>query len=329
MSVSDYRLIADIGGTNARFALLEEGSQTPISPRNLVCSEYPSLVEAVNSYLDSVSSPKPKSAGIAVATGVTNDYLKMTNNSWEFSIDESRKKLDLDRLKVINDFTALALAVPHLSKEKRFKIGNGAAIPQNVKAVIGPGTGLGVSGAIPLNGSWYPLQSEGGHNSYGPLNDREVEIIKVIRNSMDHVSAESLVSGAGLSLIYKSLLEVDGLNVEVLEPHLISEKVLNGNCSVAIEALSIFCEILGSVAGNLALTLGARGGVYIGGGIIPKVLDFFIDSNFRKRFEQRGRFTQYLSAIPTYVITSRYPALHGAAYSLEPEYNEIGLSSFR
>jgi len=328
MTFNKYSLIADIGGTNARFALLEGDSQTPVGAENLVCADYSSLVDAIRTYLDSVPFAKPVNAAFAVATVVTNDQLKMTNNSWAFSIDETRQVLELDQLKVINDFTGLALAIPHLLPEQYHQVGGGEEVEQHIKAVIGPGTGLGVSGAIPLNGSWFPLQGEGGHVSYGPLNEREAQIIKTIRNDMGHVSAESLVSGSGLSLLYQSISELEGADAIKLDPEQISNKAIDGSCPIANEALSMFCEILGSVAGNLALTLGARGGVYVGGGIVPKVLDYFSSSDFRKRFEQHGRFTQYLSDIPTNVITAKYPALTGAAFSLNPEYQSIGITSY-
>jgi len=326
--MTDYKLIADIGGTNARFALLEGNSQTPIEAKNLVCTDYPSIVDAIKTYLESVPFAKPVEVALAAATVVTNDQLNMTNNSWQFSIYETRQTLNLDKLKVINDFTGLALALPYLPPEECHKIGGGVKIEQNIKAVIGPGTGLGVSGTIPLNGNWYPLQGEGGHVSYGPLNQREADVIDLIRMKMEHVSAETLVSGAGLGLLYQCIAQLEGADTIHYEPVQISNKAINNECSIATEALYMFCDILGSVAGNLALTLGARGGVYIGGGIIPKVLDFFVESNFRNRFEQRGRFTQYLSEIQTNVITSKYPALTGAAVSLNPEFESIGVTSY-
>lgn len=329
MSSKDYKLIADIGGTNARFALLEKDSETLLEAFNLVCSDYPNMIDAVNTYLDSVPFAKPSNAAIAVATVVTSDSLKMTNNAWAFSVEDSRKSLGLDQLKVINDFTGLALAIPHLSSEHCHKVGRGEKVDQHIKAVIGPGTGLGVSGAIPINGTWFPLQGEGGHMSYGPLTDREDEVIEIMRKKTDHISAEALISGTGLGEIYKAISTLEGINFEEINPEQISTKAIDSNCPIAKEALMMFCGALGSVAGNLALTLGARGGVYIGGGIVPKVLDFFIESNFRERFEQHGRFTQYLSEISTHVITTKYPALMGAAISLNPEYKSIGITSYR
>jgi len=328
MNSGEYKLIADIGGTNARFALLEPNSQTPIEERNLVCADYPSILDAVNTYLDSVSFAKPTNGAFAVATIVADDFLKMTNNNWEFSVNRTRESLGFNALKVINDFTGLAIALPLLSSEHYLQLGGGEYVEKHIKAVIGPGTGLGVSGAIPLGNCWYPLQGEGGHVSYGPLSDREASVIRIMKKNMNHVSAESLISGVGLSNIYQALLSIEGLESKDLDPKVISQNAIEGSCPIAKEALSIFCEILGSVAGNLALTLGARGGVYVGGGIIPQILDFFIQSDFRERFEQHGRFTKYLSEISTYVITAKYPALMGAAFSFRPEYESIGITSY-
>lgn len=329
MSSVKYSIIADIGGTNARFALLEEGQKIPFDPVNLVCSDYKSITDAVRAYMDLVPFAKPVKAAIAIATPVVDDNLNMTNHSWQFSVSETRHNLGLQELKVLNDFTALALAVPYLADEKFHKVGDGDSQNKQVKAVIGPGTGLGVSGIIPIDGKWYPIQGEGGHVSYGPLNDNESAIIEQLRGKMGHVSAEALVSGSGLSLLYETLKIIETGQAEKLDAKVISKKAMDGVCPIATKALSIFCEILGTVAGNLALTLGARGGVYIGGGIIPSILDFFTDSDFRNRFENHGRFTDYLRDISTHVIIAEYPALLGAAYSLNPEYKTIGATSIR
>ena len=328
MSVKDYSLIADIGGTNARFALLEGPSKTPIEARNFVCADYPTVVDAIGAYLELVPFAKPVDAAMAVATVVSSDQLKMTNHSWGFSVSETRQALGFRQLKVLNDFTALALELPHLTPDKLHQFGPDAPDDQHVKAVIGPGTGLGVSGIAPIINSWFPLQGEGGHVSYGAMNDREEKVIRVIRKEKSHISAENLVSGSGLSLLYRTISQLEGGDLINLEPSKITQMAIDGICPIATETVSMFFEILGSVAGNLALTLGARGGVYIGGGIVPKVLELFIHSGFRERFEQHGRFTKYLSEIPTYVIIAKYPALMGAAFSLEPEYKSIGITSY-
>ena len=320
-------LIADIGGTNARFALVEEGGRAPQHERTLPCANYHTLVDAVLAYLEDVSQPMPEAASLAIATPVLKDRVVMTNHVWDLSVAETRKSLGLKSLKVINDYTALALALPYLGDNDYRKVGGGESVEKQTRAVLGPGTGLGVSGSIYTGEFWYPIQGEGGHVSYGPLNDRESEIIRVILKHHEFVSAESLVSGPGLVLLYQSITRCDGVEHELLSPEQISEVALNGDDGCAEEALAMFCGILGSVAGDLALTLGARGGVYIGGGIVPKLGAYFESSPFRRRFEEKGRFKRYLSDIPTNVIVSKYPALLGAAVSANPNYSHLRATS--
>jgi glucokinase len=320
-------LIADIGGTNARFALVDGDGITPKYERTLSCAKYYSLVDAVSAYLEEVTQPMPETASLAIATPVSKDRVTMTNHVWDLSIEETRKELGLKSLKVLNDYTALALALPYLAGNDLRKVGQGEAVEKQVLAVLGPGTGLGVSGAIYTGDYWMPLQSEGGHASYGPLNDRESAVIEVIRKHYDHVSAETLVSGRGLVLLYESIAQCDGVEYETLSPAEVVDKAINATDTSAGAAVSMFCGVLGSIAGNLALTLGARGGVFVGGGIIPRLGDYFDTSQFRTRFENKGRFSQYLAEIPTYVISSKYPALTGAAVAVQPQYAYLGASS--
>ena len=320
-------LIADIGGTNARFALVEEGGYTPQHEHTLACANYRSLSDAVLAYLDDVSQPMPEAASLAIATPVSSDRIVMTNHTWDLSVKETRKTLGLKALKVLNDYTALALALPYLGKDDYHQVGRGSAVEKQTMAVLGPGTGLGVSGAICAGDYWLPLQSEGGHIAYGPLNERETAVIDVIRQYHNFVSAESLVSGPGLVLLYESIARCDGVHHELLSPGQVTDKALNGTDVSAAEAVAMFCGILGAIAGNLALTLGARGGVFVGGGIVPKLGDYFTSSSFRARFEHNSRFGKYLAEIPTYVISSKYPALIGAAVAVKRQYRHLGVSS--
>ncbi len=320
-------LIADIGGTNARFAIVEEGGYMPQHERTLACSNYRSLVDAVLAYLDDVSQPMPETASLAIATPVSNDRIAMTNHIWDLSVEETRRTLGLRSLKVLNDFTALALALPYLNDEDYHQVGRGKAVEKQTLGVLGPGTGLGVSAAIYAGDYWVPLQSEGGHVAYGPLNERETAVIDMIRQHHSFISAETLVSGPGLVLLYESIAKCDGVKHELLSPEQISNQALNGLQTPAVEAVAMFCGILGAIAGNLALTLGARGGVFIGGGIVPRLGDYFSDSPFRTRFEDNSRFGQYLAGIPTYVICSKYPALTGAAIATKQEYSHLGVTS--
>ena len=327
MPATQYSLVADIGGTNARFAMVADGTSTTIEPRNLRCADYATIVDATLAYLDLVALGKPYQAAISIASPVTGDALNMMNHSWSFSVSETRAALGLRHLKVLNDYTALALALPELRDDQRLQVGEGQGLAGHPIAVLGPGTGLGVSAVVPAGNHWVPLEGEGGHISYGPLNAREQEIIGIMRERLEHVSAESLVSGRGLTLIYEVITRLDQGEGVKLSPGEVSQRALEFECPMAIETLSIFCNILGTVAGNLALTLGARGGVYIGGGIILRLLDFFARSGFRERFEKHGRLTSYLRSIPTYVINTDYPALIGAVVALNDAYANVGVVS--
>jgi len=323
----NYSLVADIGGTNARFALIDDrGEGAAIEPRNLICAEYPTIVDAVEAYLESVAPLRPRRASVSVASPVTGDYLAMTNHSWSFSVAETRAALGLSLFKVINDYTALALALPFLTESQYRQVGGGHAVAGQVKAVLGPGTGLGVSAAVPVGDHWVPIEGEGGHVTYGPVTAREAQIIEAMRESHRHVSAEALVSGPGLARSYEILTRLERGEGARLQPVEVAQLALDGSCELAVEALSIFCAALGTVAGNLALTLGARGGVYIGGGIVLKVIDFFSNSEFRARFDRHGRLTPYLEPIPIYVIDTAYPALIGARVALGEHYALVGVT---
>ena len=306
-------LVGDVGGTNARFGLLRKAGEQPVSVRVYSCADFSTIADAVENYLSETGGQRPKEAAIAVATAVTGDRIRMTNHVWQFSIEETRRALKLERLDVINDFTALALALPHLKAEEICKTGGGEAVMSAPVALLGAGTGLGVSGLIPGGDEWIPLQGEGGHASFSPVTGQEIEILRILRQRYQHVSAERLLSGPGLVNLYQAHAALERVPAEAYSPADISRKGKEGQCALCAAALESFCAIMGTVAGNLVLTLGARGGVYIGGGIVPGLGRYFLDSRFRQRFEQKGRFSEYLAAIPSFVIVAKYPALIGAA----------------
>jgi glucokinase len=284
------RLIADIGGTNARFALASPDAQ-PYQERVLPVADHDSIVSAINTYLQGLSEPRPVEAALAVALPITGDYVKMTNNErWSFSIEETRKALGFERLLLINDFTALALAVPLFNRGELHQVGNGKGVPKSPIGILGPGTGLGVSGLVWASGHWVPLQTEGGHVTFAPFSEREWAVAWQVQRRYGHTSAERLLSGPGLVNIYQALAELEGKTPEQLTPALITERALAGSHPDCVEAVDIFCAALGTVASNLALTLGAQGGIYIGGGIVPRLGEFFDRSKFRSRFEDKGRF---------------------------------------
>ena len=308
-------LVADIGGTRARFALLDDQG-LPHLVRILAVADFAGPVEAIEAYLGEVGCADLRAAAIALAAPIDEQLIRLTNGSWTFSCAEMKARLGISRLLLLNDFTALALSLPRLPAGELRQVGGGTTLALAPKAVLGPGTGLGVSGVVFDRGRWLALAGEGGHCSLAPADGRESAILALAWRELQHVSAERLLSGSGLPLLHRLVAEVDGRACEALTPAEIVARALANEdvqCSAVVDT---FCAMLGSMAGNLALTLGARGGVYIGGGIIPRLGELFDRSSFRARFETKGRFAAYLAAIPTYVMLSPTPALLGAAHAL-------------
>jgi glucokinase len=314
------RLLGDIGGTNARFAWQSDPGSTPTDIDTLAASAYAGLLEAIRDYLRRHGKPVPASCAIGIANPVLGDHVQMTNHHWSFSVSGLQRELGLQRLRVINDFTALALALPVLKSSDLRQVGGGHAIPGEPIGLVGPGTGLGVSGLVPGNREHrvIPLDGEGGHATLAATNEREDQVVAVLRRRFGHASAERAVSGQGLENLFRALCELDGEEgAAPLDAPEITARALAGDARCA-EVLGLFFSFLGTVAGNLALSLGARGGVYIGGGIVPKLGSAIDRSRFRRSFEQKGRMTSYLVAIPTYVIQAEVsPALVGASRALD------------
>lgn len=314
------RLLADIGGTHARFGWQERADEPVGRVLTLPCAGHASLEDAVRAYLSTQGLATPQVASLAVATAITEDTVAMTNHPWTFSVEELRHRLGLQGLLVLNDFTALALALPGLPPAQRRAVGGGQAVPGAAVGLLGPGTGLGVSGLIPGPGTsaGVPLIGEGGHVSLAAANAEEDAVIALLRQAHGHVSAERVVSGPGLVLLHATLARVRQQPAPAEKtPAEVLQQAMQDPQSLAREAVMMFCGFLGSVAGNLALTLGARGGVYLGGGIVPRMGPLLDASPFRERFEAKGRFSRYLAAIPTWVIeASTSPALDGASLAL-------------
>ncbi|MEE9335589.1 MAG: glucokinase [Granulosicoccaceae bacterium] len=321
MGITD-RLVADIGGTNARFAMLDELGNLQ-STVTLPCDDYANLPTALEHYLNKQNITKLDQVAMAVATPVSGDRVTLTNRpNWSFSQQQLKDSLKLSSLTLLNDYSALALSLPHLSKDDVRIVGPALKPALGAIALIGPGTGLGVSGLVPtFNASGEVIQygtlvGEGGHVTLGVATDREQAMYKVLENKYGHVSAERVLSGPGMAELYLVLKQLDGIEAEPLMPAQISKGALQDNDAACLETLNMFCALLGSCAGNLALTVGAAGGVYIGGGITPKLGQFFIDSAFRERFEAKGRMRTMLEKMPTFVIIAPYPALIGCAKAM-------------
>jgi glucokinase len=313
MAAAELGLIGDVGATNARFALVRpDGSMT--AARVYALDDYSSLTETLHAYLADEAPPaRPGQAVLAMASPITGDQVTLTNHPWTFSIEAVRKHVGLTRLRVINDFAANAVAISHLKEADRLQVGRGFPVSGAPIGVLGPGTGLGVSALMPTPGGWTPIEGEGGHVTMAPADAQESAVLELMRRRYDHVSAERVLSGAGLVNLYSVLCELAAVPAAPFTAPQITDPGIWAQDSCTRDATAMFCAMLGTVAGNLALTLGARGGIYIAGGIVPKLGAAFVQSAFRRRFEAKGRLQSYLAAIPTYVIVRPLPGLVGAA----------------
>ncbi|MCA0177188.1 MAG: glucokinase [Proteobacteria bacterium] len=324
------RLLADIGGTHARFALQAAAGAPLTQVRTLVVAAYPSFQTALHDYLTSAGQPVLQQAAIGIACPVTGDVVAMTNAPWTFSIAAMRADLGLERLVATNDFTALALGLPSLAAHEVHRLagsGNGPHPAHAVCALIGPGTGLGVSGLVPQGAQgWRALSGLGGHVTLAATTPREWAVAQWLTARFGHASAERVLSGQGLENLHRALAELDG---EPATPAPSAAEVLAGDTARCREARALFCAWLGQVAGDLMLTLGAVGGVYVGGGIVPRMLAELEQSTFLARLQNKGRFSDYVAAAPVWVVTAAAsPALLGAARMLDqPSTGFAGVSS--
>jgi glucokinase len=350
-------LVADIGGTNARFGWIDEAGGRIVHSQSLPVAAYEGPLAAAQAYLAQVrqvlgSGYRPPAAGAwAVATAIVGDEVELTNAGWRFSRQRLWHELGLHTFLLLNDFEALALSLPRLAPGQLRRIDGAApgtvqesaketaqetaheALPRHaVRAVIGPGTGLGVAGLAPCPARsgdgpgagphWLAIPGEGGHATLAPHDDLESSLLAAVRRHHAHVSAERLLSGVGLPVLHQAVAHIHG----AAAPELRTEAIVAAGTAAPGEAaadplcretLEHFCALLGGFAGNVALTLGARGGVYIGGGIVPRLGDLFMGSRFRARFEAKGRFETYLRAIPTWLIVDTHVALSGASMALQ------------
>ncbi|MCE3268645.1 MAG: glucokinase [Burkholderiales bacterium] len=315
------RLISDIGGTNARFSL-EVKPYEYESTKIFACKDFKTLSDAVNEYLQLVGvKGSVKYAALALPTPVIDDSIFMVNSPWQtFSQSQTRAETGFEKLIFLNDWHAMALSIPHIPEKNLVRIG-GTANPDisKPKLVIGPGTGLGMASLIrhPL-GEHLAIASECGRSSFPPVNEEETELWSFVHKRFSHVSAERFLSGPGLQLIYEGLCHINDKIITVLpNPSEITQKGISGEDWLCQRSVDIFCRMLGTVASNVAVAINSFGGVYIGGGIIPKILDYFIKSEFRSRFEDKGRYRPFLVKMPVYVITHEFPAFLGASHALD------------
>ena len=311
--MNELRLIGDIGGTNARFAIAQAGEYDQL--RHVEVDHYPSLQDALSDYLQALpAGERSNLAGaLAIAGPVLGDRISMTNKAWSFSVNELKQGLGLASLAVVNDFAATARAIPHIPRQDIFTVGPAVPEAKGNIGVIGPGTGLGMSALIPDGGDWVLVAGEGGHATLAASTPEEFAIVEMLRKRWSHVSAERVLSGAGLVNLYEALCEIGGNEPLMLSPADATRHAINKTDKTCVRAFALFCEFLGSVAGDLALTVSAFGGVYVAGGILPRFKEAFAASAFRERFESKGRFSSMLAKMPTHLILEESPALIGLA----------------
>ncbi|TDF64316.1 glucokinase [Cupriavidus sp. L7L] len=314
------RLLGDVGGTNVRFAI--ESAPMQIGPVTaLKVADFPSLEAAMRQFLDGLAATGqrlPRHAAVGLANPVTGDQVKLTNHNWSFSIEGMRRALGLQTLVALNDFTALALALPHLPADGLARVRSGTVVPTAPLALVGPGTGLGVSGLVPApGGQMVALAGEGGHMELMPATDDEWVAWRAVHRQLGRVSAERLLSGAGLSQIHAALAAETGtLLLAPLQPEQVTDGAFQRNDPLCQRTMTVFFGLLGSVVADIALVLGARGGVYLGGGILPRFVPALQASTFAERFVAKGRMRGWLEDVPVHVVTARHPALPGLARAL-------------
>ncbi len=313
-------LLADIGGTNARFALASADPSAPAllpeSVQVFAVADFPSLADAARHYLDRAGA-KPLHGVFAVAGRVDGDEARITNHPWVISAERTRIALGLERIDLVNDFAAQAMAVSLLGPSDVVPIGgvrwNGwTGAGDRTYAIIGPGTGLGVGGLLRREGRYYPLQTEGGHVSFAPNTPEEIDVLQRLSGEFGRVSNERLISGSGLVNLHRALSQIAGEDPGPLQPADITAMAREGDAR-CLRAIDVFCAVFGAAAGDLVLTLGAWDGVFLPGGLVPKLMPWLARSGFRQRFEHKGRFSPTMARIPTLAVTHPQPGLLGAA----------------
>ena len=308
-------LVADIGGTNARFAMAKpSGGGYSIEHRETFRAEdFEHVSDAAHAFLESWTGDKPNKACFAVAAAISGDEIDFTNSPWRFRLTEIVGQLGVDEFRAINDFEAQARGVTYMSPDDLELIKPGEPDATAPSVVFGPGTGLGCGLSIPYPGGRRIVSTEGGHPAFAPGTEKEIEVLRFVQREYGYVSYERILSGRGLVNIHRALCVVAGLPRVTLTPMEITKAALDGALPIAKEAVDMFCAVLGSYAGGAVLITGARGGAYIAGGIVPKILPILKESDFVERFSNRGPMSHYMEDVPIYVLTTDEAAFMGAA----------------
>jgi len=320
---ANWNLVADIGGTNARFsALLDDGSLESEFEFHHSVEEYPQFADLIDGLLAEIATATgwdnaPANVCFAVACPADDLVISFTNSHWQFTKTHLKQLLGCENLSVINDFEAVAHGITELDDSDLVKVGGGDAVSTKPIGILGAGTGLGVAGLVPRVDSYDVIDTEGGHADYPPIDDMQSKVVNSLRERYGRVSLERLLSGKGILNIYIALCSIEAVEVEFETPAEVVAAALDKSDSKALQTLNMFCEGMGSAAGNLALTFGAKGGIYIAGGVIPRFQEFFINSGFRSKFEDKGRFVSYLQPIPVFIVVRSNLGLLGAAKKLQ------------
>ena len=310
-------MVGDIGGTNARFALVAPGKSELMSIKTLQCTKFETVQEAIKSYLSSIDDVEIISACIASAGTTHLDVFKPANNDWVINKSNVSSALNDIQVNWINDFSAQALATTTLKSNDVIVINQGIIQPERVRLVIGPGTGLGTCGLINSSNGWVPLPAQGGHSDFAPNSSLEIEIWTLLQKQFGHVAVERILSGPGIVNLYKALCQINEKEVLFNSPSEITSAAIKVNPdSMSKETLHLFCQIFGSVTGTIALSTGCLGGIYITSDLVRNFLDFFIDSDFLKSFEDKGRLKYYMTDIPIFISKKENMGLIGSTYQL-------------
>ena len=312
-------LVADVGGTNARFAIADLETLVLYDIEEFQCARYSSLAEAMRAYLDRLDDP-PAEAAIAVAGPVVDERVSLTNSAWSFSKAELRSRTGLDSVLVLNDIQALALSISSLDGSELHRIGGREADPRATKLVLAAGTGIGASALVWTGARWLAVPGEGGHITFAAHTKRERDVIDVLYADQPHVPVDRVVSGPGLANLYRAIAKLDGAEAEPLLPNDVLTRGLSRSDAIAEEALALFIAWLGRFASDAALMVGARGGVYIGGGLAPRMVDALSTGLFRRSFDEKGQMMGFLEPIPVYIILAKFAALKGAAVGFREHF---------
>jgi glucokinase len=322
-------LVGDIGGTNARFALIADRDSPHQVFRPVATADFPDIESAIEESVFAQSAIRPRAALIDLAGPIVGDAVDLTNADWVIRPRDMIRRLGVEDVILLNDFEALALALTALGEKDLVEIGE-VGRGTGAKAVLGPGTGLGVGALVGSGGIWVPVPGEGGHVSLGPAEADEFPLWANIEPEHGRISAEALLCGRGLVRLYRAVARTDGEPATLAEPAAITSAALGGDDPVAARTLKLYCRLLGRLAGDVALTFMARGGVYIAGGISPRILPCLLDGEFRRAFEAKAPHQALMTRIPTFVIVGENPALQGlAAFARAPERFGVNLSGRR